>query len=416
MLRRNLIDLVLAALQDTPAVFLNGARQTGKTTLAQALTAEGYPAAEYTFDDVSVLSAAKEDPAGFVQGLPTPVVLDEVQRVPEIFLALKAAIDRDRIPGRFLLTGSANVLLLPYLADALVGRMEVCTLWPLSQGEIEGRQETFLPGVFQDAFPGPFTGASQPPTLWERILRGGYPEAIARADVDRRTAWFRAYVTTILQRDVRDLASIEGGAQLLRLLALCATRLGGLLNFADLSRTVDLPQSTLKRYMALLEATFLVQPLPAWSSNPGKRLVKSPKLYLNDPGLAAYLSGVTAERLQSDRALIGPLLENFVVMELQKQASWMNSPPTLWHFRTLAGLEVDLVLENRAGELVGIEVKAAATVTGADFKGLHGLAELTRQRFRRGVVLYTGNQVIPFGARLHALPVDALWRMAAMRT
>lgn len=411
MLRRNITPRLSAALTDTPVVLLSGARQTGKSTLVQALAATTHPARYLTFDDAGVLAAAQADPTGFLAGMEGSVVLDEVQRAPELFLALKVAVDRNRQPGRFLLTGSANVLLLPRLADTLAGRMEVLTLWPLSQGEIDGVAEGFVDAVFADALPRLSIVPEEWSALLERMLRGGYPEVLTRPAEDRRSAWFGSYITTLLQRDVRDLAHIEGLTAVPRLLSLLATRTTALLNFSELSRSIAMPQSTLKRYLALLETTFLLQPLPAWASNLGKRLVKTPKVVLSDTGLIASLLALNKERLVADRALAGPLLENFVVMELRKQTVWSKTRPQLFHYRTQTGQEVDIILEDAAGRLVGIEVKSSATISLHDFKGLQSFAEATGQRFHRGIVLYSGGESLPFGARLHALPVQTLWQL-----
>ncbi len=440
MYKRLLTPLLVEALSDSPVVLLNGARQTGKTTLVQNLPSEHHTATYITLDDAGFLSAARSDPAGFLAGLPGPVVIDEVQHAPELFPAIKAEVDTRRAPGRFLLTGSANVLLLPKLSESLAGRMEILTLWPLSQAEVEGSSGSFVDGLFSPELSlssmadgaGRMNGADKAnrvginrvgadqvgadrTDIIRRILRGGYPEPQARANEIRRRAWFNSYLTTILQRDVRDISNIEGLRDLPRLLGLLAARAGGLLNLADISRAHGLPYATLYRYMSLLEATFLVQPLPAWSANIGRRLVKAPKVILNDTGLMASLLGADAERLKTNGELLGGLLENFVVMEVRKDAGWSRTQPGLFHYRTQTGQEVDLVLEDAAGRLVGIEVKASATITLDDFKGLRHLAEAVGGaeaaggRFVRGVVFYTGEKVIPFGANLHALPVSSLW-------
>ena len=408
MLARHAARRLRTALADRPVVLLHGARQTGKTTLVRAVAKE-LGARYVTLDDLTMLAAARGDAAGFLAGFAQPLVLEEVQRAPELLLAIKAAVDRKRTPGRFLLTGSANVLLLPRVAESLAGRMEIANLWPFSQGEIEGTVEGFFDAVFADAPPVLDRSTSSAP-LTDRMLRGGYPEAFSIASAERRRTWFDGYMTTILQRDVRDLARIEGLTELPRLLSLLASRPMAQLNFADLSRGTGLPQTTLKRYFALLETVFLVRLLPPWYANIGKRLVKTPKVLLTDTGLAAHLMGIDEARVAQDRGLLGGLLESFVVMELVKQAGWSADPPALHHFRTHEGGEVDLVLERRGGALVGVEVKSAATVTAADFKGLRALAELAGRRFRRGIVLYTGTEVVPFGAGLFALPVEALWR------
>lgn len=414
MLARHASARLRTALADRPVVLLHGARQTGKTTLVRAV-AEAVGARYVTLDDLTMLAAARGDPGGFLAGFAQPLVLDEVQRAPDLLLAIKAMVDRQRTPGRFLLTGSANVLLVPRVAESLAGRMEIVSLWPFSQGEIEGVVEGFIDAAF-GAKPPALAPAASSLRLPERVLRGGYPEAVALASAERRRAWFDAYLTTILHRDVRDLARIEGLTELPRLLALLASRPLAQLNYADLSRGTGLAQSTLKRYFALLETVFLVRLLPPWYANIGKRLVKTPKVLLADTGLAAHLMGIDDARLTQDRTLLGGLLESFVAMELVKQAGWSADPPTLHHFRTHEGEEVDLVLERRGGALVGIEVKSAATVSAADFKGLRALAEVAGRRFRRGIVLYTGGEIVPFGDKLFALPVDALWRWGAQRS
>lgn len=411
MIRRNITPTLLEALSDSPVVLLNGARQTGKSTLAQWLTEEHYPARYVTLDDFTVLAAAREDPAGFLSGLEKPVVLDEVQRVPDLFLAIKADVDRYRQAGRFLLTGSADVLLLPQLSESLVGRIEILTLWPFSQGELENTREAFVDAVFSEAMPTQVDDHIDKSELIRRMVIGGYPEAIVRKSETRRNAWFGSYITTITQRDVRDLANIERLTALPRLLSLLAARAASLLNYAEFSRSLGLPQTTLKRYLTLLEMTFLFQTLPAWSANLGKRLVKSSKILLNDTGLIAHLLGLNAQRLESNVELLGPLLENFVTLELGKQMTWSQVQPQLYHFRTQTGQEVDILLEDAAGRVVGVEVKASSTVNPRDFQGLRLLSDALGARFLRGVVLYTGNESVPFASNLYAMPISALWRL-----
>jgi predicted AAA+ superfamily ATPase len=409
MLDRHLKPAILQALSDRPVVLLHGARQTGKTTLVRELAAGAHPARYLTLDDAAVLAAARTDPEGFISGLGGPVVLDEIQRVPELIMAIKASVDRDRRPGRFLLTGSANIMLVPRLSESLAGRMEILTLWPLSQGEIDLRPEAFVDGVFGETLPAPRPAIAPPEGLARRILAGGYPEVVSTLVPDRRGAWFGAYLTSILQRDVRDIASIADIPALPRLLAVLASRPMALLNAADLSRSVGLPQTTLKRYLALLEGTFLVRTLPPWFVNIGKRLVKAPKVCVADTGLASHLLGLDVARLAGDRKLLGGLLENLVVMELLKQVGWSATRPRLFHFRSHDGREVDLVLEAPDGRVVGIEVKAAVTVGAADFRGLRWLAEACGPRFHRGFLLHSGAEVVPFGSALYAVPHDAVW-------
>ena len=394
-------------MTDTPVVLLNGARQTGKTTLARQMA--GAPGAQYlTLDDAATLALAAGDPSGFIRNLTGPVVLDEVQKAPDLFPAIKLAVDRDRRPGRFLLTGSANVMTVPRLADSLAGRMEILPVFPFSAGELAGHREGFVTRLF-DGTVASAVGVSTPDELAVRLVRGGYPEAVQRASEDRRGAWFASYVSTILQRDVRDLARVDGLHALPNLLKLLAARSSGLLNMADLSRDAGLPHTTLTRYLALLETVFLVHRLPAWSPNLGKRLVKSAKLHLVDTGLACHVLGVDADRLHADRSLLGRILESFVVGELRKQLSWAAPGTALQHFRTASGSEVDVVLERPDGSVAGVEVKARATVGPADFAALAGLRDQLGRKFIAGVGLHTGDQLLPAGDKLWLAPLPALW-------
>jgi len=413
MIHRHLTEPLLAALGERPVVLLNGARQTGKSTLATWLAAGPHPASYLTFDDARTLAAAQTDPAGFLENLTGPVVLDEIQKAPRLLPVIKRSVDRRRAPGRFLLTGSAEVLLLPQVSESLAGRMEILTLWPLSQGEIDGRREGFVDALFGTAALEVPVEPEPWPTLVERLVRGGYPEVVSGGAELRRGAWFDAYLTTILHREIRDLSQIEGLTALPRLLDILAARITGLVNFAELSRSTTLPQTTLKRYMAILGLTFIVETLPAWTANLSQRLVRAPKLLLTDTGLVAHLQGLAAETLRARRDLTGPLLEVFVAMELEKQIGWSRTRPRMFHFRTAAGSEVDLVLEARGGRLVGVEVKSSASVSNDDFKALRLFAEATKKRFHRGVVLYTGSESLRFGPGLHALPVSAVWRLGA---
>jgi hypothetical protein len=410
MLRRNLNSSIHESLLDTPVVLLVGARQTGKSTLARELN----PAAQYvTLDNAATLLAATTDPDGFIRSLPRPVVLDEVQHAPELFRAIKAEVDRNRRPGGFLLTGSANVMLLPRLSESLAGRMEIHTLWPLSQGELEGVREGFIDAVFAPEAPVLAPSIEAKGTIVARAVRGGYPEVIGR-DARGRRRWFDGYTTTLLQRDVRDLANIEALGDLPRLLRLIAGRATAVVNVAALGNEIGIPQTSLKRYLTLLQATYLVQLLQPWFVNLGKRVVKSPKFVLDDSGILAFLTEVTEAGVLSGDGLLGPVVENFVLMELRKQIGWSALAPNLGFFRTHTGTEVDAVLERRDGRIVGIEVKAGATISPGDFRGLRFLRDELGDRFNRGVLLYTGEHTLPFGDRLWAMPIDALWRWGAV--
>jgi len=409
MYKRNLKEAVVTALSDTPAVFLQGPRQAGKSTLAQTIAESDHPARYLSLDDAAVLSAASADPQGFVSGFTGPVVLDEAQRVPELFPAIKREIDKNREPGRFLLTGSADVLLLPKISESLAGRLEILTLWPLSQGELTDHTEVFVDKVFGASLPHGVPGDEDKAGVMDRVLSGGYPEVLGRNDRDRREAWFGSYITTLLQRDIRDLARIDGLADVPRLLSVLAAATSRILNFSDLSRSLSMPQTTLKRYITLLEATFLVHTLPAWFRNLGKRLAKSAKITLCDSGLGAYLLGMARSRPLNDPQVYGQVLESFVATELLKQIGWSKTRPRLFHYRTHTQREVDVVLEDRAGHVVGIEVKSSASLKADASAGMKDLAESCGDSFVRGVILYLGDEVVPFAQRIHAVPLRALW-------
>jgi predicted AAA+ superfamily ATPase len=406
---RLLASRVRGALADTPVVLIHGARQVGKTTLAEAVG--GADRQVLSLDRAAVLGAAASDPDGFVDGLGERVLLDEVQRAPGLFPAIKHAVDRDRTPGRFLLTGSSNVLALPTLSESLAGRMEVCTLWPLAQAELESTGGGMVDRLFASgAFPP--SGRAAPTgdlDVWDRVLRGGFPEAVGRRSPERRRAWFEAYLDTILQRDILDLSRIDRLAEMPKLLQLLAARTSGLLSYADLASGLSMPASTLKRYVALLEGVFLVRMLPAWTSGLSGRVVKSPKIHLLDTGLASALLGVDRERLMRDGTLRGQLLETFAAMELARLAAVSRVRPRAHHFRTSSGREVDVVFEAPDGRVVGIEVKAATSIGTADFRGLDALAVAAGERLHRAVVLYGGRDVVPFGEHRWALPFETLW-------
>ena len=406
MIARQLMPDVEAALADTPVTMLIGPRQSGKSTLAQALVDRTDGARYASLDRGLNLSAAREDPAAFISGSERTMVIDEVQRVPELLLEIKASVDEDRRPGRFVLTGSADVLTLPRVAETLAGRMEVLRLWPLSQVEIEARSAGFLDALMAGD-PGTLAAGSSPTErgdLLARIAAGGFPEAVERQGA-RRRRWFESYLDTMLQREVRELANVAGLSDLPRLMLLLAARAGALLNYSGLARDLGMPQTTLKRYVALLETAFLVVSVPAWFRNIGKRLIKSPKLILADAGLLAHLLG-GGDGVQRS---FGAVLENFVLMELVKQASFHADRPAIYHYRTSDGLEVDAVIERRGGPVCAVEVKAAATLTSRDSRGLRGLADTLGDEFGAGVVLHNGNEAARLAPKIWALPLSALW-------
>lgn len=401
---------IVDALKDTPVVLITGARQTGKSTLCRQLVKDGiFEGESVTLDDPTTLAAALADPLGFLLNLGKHVIIDEVQRAPELFLSIKKLVDEDRKGRRIILTGSADVMMLPKVADSLAGRIEIHHLWPLSQSEIHGRASGFLKTlVSRDAqFPSWKSN-------WEQIIQiiktGGYPEVVQRESEARRAKWFESYIVAVLQKDIRELANIEGLTQLPNILQLIATRVGSTINLSDIARLSGVKNTTLQRYMALLEQVFLILKIPAWTPNAEGQFVKSPKIILNDTGLLCHLRG-EGESLIENRTTAGSFLENFVVMEIIKQLGWFDDFLKPYHFSIHKGAEVDLVLENRKKQLYGIEIKSTATVRESDFRGLKRLAELAGDRFQKGIVLYTGEQTLGgFGGKnLHAVPVTALW-------
>lgn len=401
---------VSEALKDTSVILITGARQVGKSTLCRQLIDAGvFKGQSVTMDDPAALVAAVADPLGFLEGLGKHVIIDEVQRAPELFLSIKKLIDEDREGRRIILTGSADVMALPKVADSLAGRMEIHRLWPLSQNEIRDQSSNFLQTLVSDD--GRFPGIK---TNWENIVQmietGGYPEAVRRTTDSRRKKWFESYILAILQKDIRELANIEGLMQLPNVLQLIAARVGSTINFSDIARLSGIKNTTLQRYIALLEQVFLILKIPAWTPNIEGQFVKSPKIFLNDTGLLCHLRG-EGDSLVENRTTAGVFFENFVVMEIIKQLGWRDDVLKPYHFSIHKGAEVDLILEDKRKRLYGIEVKSTTTIQENDFRGLKKLAEIAGDQFEKGIVLYTGEQVLKgFGGKnLYAIPIAALW-------
>jgi predicted AAA+ superfamily ATPase len=395
-----------AALADTRVVLVNGARQCGKSTLVAKIASARHTEWR-NLDRVATREAAEFDPTEFVAGADL-MVIDEVQRVPELFLAIKETVDADPRPGRFLLTGSARVLGLRGLPDALPGRMETIELWPLSQGEIEEGPDGFVDAIFE-AGPGLAHSTTETrPRYIERIIRGGFPESIARTG-SRRERFLDSYVADIVNRDVIQLSEIERGAEMRTLIRLVAARSGQLLVPGALASELSLPQPTIKRYLGLLEEVFLIKRIPAWSRNLSTKAVGTPKVAMTDSGIAANLLDLDTSTLRQPESPLGPLLEGFVAMELARQLTWSQQRAEMYHYRTRDGVEVDLILENRRGQVVAIDVKAGSTVRAEDFRGLRHMADRLGDSLIVGAVLYTGRETLPFGPRLRAIPISAIW-------
>jgi uncharacterized protein len=401
---------VLEALGESRAVALLGARQVGKSTLARELAASGaYPARLFDLDDDEVAAAARLDPRGFVAEISGPAIIDEVQRAPGLLLAIKQRLDTDQSRGQFLLTGSANLLTLPTVADALPGRVEYVNLWPFSQGELRGRRETFIERLFEGGGPPPVSGAPVGRgAVAGLIVTGGYPEPQGRG-ARGRARFFASYVSSLLSRDLGDVASVRDVGRIEQLLRVIAARSGALASFHGMASDLGIDAGTVRAHTEILESLFLVRRLRPWTANLGSRQVKTPKLYVVDSGLLASLLGAGERRFVEDGGVAGALLESFVAMELVRQSDWCEQPLSLFHYRDKQQREVDVVLERHSGEVVGVEVKAAATVDGRDLAGLRHLRDRLGERFKAGVVLYTGSEALPFGERLSVVPLSGLW-------
>ena len=436
---RSVERLLVEALEDSPVVLIHGPRQCGKTTLAQiacapsvltwrseTLTWRGKPLSwgyspedpdysYFSFDDPVTRDSARSDPMGFVADLPERVILDEVQQVPELFEAIKISVDRHRTPGRFLLTGSTNVLLVPQLSDSLAGRMQIVPLHPLTQYELTGRSDPSRPDAdFLNALFGKGFLAFRCERLGEqlagRIVAGGYPAALTRPTGRRAANWYRDYAEALVQRDARDISRVRSLHVLPQLLRAAASQTARLFNLSSLASTFELSRPSIGDYVTILEKLFLLERLPAWHGNRLKRQVKSPKLHLGDTGLAAALLGADVGALTADRILLGHLLETFAFQELRRQASWWDMPSEFFHFRDKDGLEADIVIEQASGAVAGVEIKASGTVDPRDFRGLRKLEQAAGDRFACGVVLYDGETCVPFGSCFHAVPISRLWQ------
>ena len=404
---RSLASVLREALADTPVVCLLGPRQSGKTTLVQQLAPDR---AFVSLDEHNYYQTAGVDPDGFVASLPEAVTLDEVQRVPVLLSAIKRAVDRDRRPGRFLLTGSANLLLVPTVTESLAGRMEMAQLYPLTESEKMRQPGHFLNDLLNGALKAGIRPATEPagPPLAERLVAGGYPEPLTRTP-SRARQWHRQYVRSIVERDVQDVARVRDARELARLLELLAQRNAALLNTCNLANSLGLHRATVEHYIAVLERLFLVRRLPAWHRNPAKRLVKTPKIHLLDSGLAATLADLTAADWLDHRDRMGHLLESFVVQQLIAQATWTEPDLRFWHYRDKDQVEVNVVL-TRGRKTWGIEVKAAGALTAKDGRGLVRLADRCGENFESGALLYAGRDRLPLAdERILAVPLSDLW-------
>lgn len=401
---RHLDSLLRESLIDTPAVLVNGPRQCGKTTLVRQYEGE---MAYFSLDDPALLAAVRADPLGFVKRLDRAII-DEVQRAPQLLMALKLVIDQDRRPGRFLLTGSANLMALPQIADSLAGRVDILTLLPLSHSELARRPNNFLSQARTQSWSLSTPTPDHHVDMTHQVLAGGYPEMQQRASPARRQAWARAYITTLVERDIQDIAQVEQLSQVPQLLSIAAELSGQLVNLSQVGGQIGLNSKTVDKYLGILEKLFLVRRLPAWSRNELSRLIKAPKIHFLDAGLQSTLTRLTPELVLTERRRFGATLETWVFGELLKLLSITPETWFLSHYRDKDQVEVDFVLESPLREVIGIEVKAAASVQSSDFKGLRKLREIAGTQFVTGIVLYDGTHALSFGEGLWAIPLDRL--------
>ena len=405
---RHAFGLVQEALGYARVVLLLGPRQAGKSTLVGELAAQGAVSRAVTLDDQLTRDAALVDPTGFAAGLERGIAIDEVQRAPDLLLAIKQIVDRDSSPGQFLLTGSANVLTAPRILDALTGRTDVIELWPLAQSELEGSTSNLVDELFSGA-PPRITGAPIGPGAWvERAILGGFPEVHTRPAGRLRGRWFESYLRSLVQRDLRDMSDAQKLAEMPRLIRVLAAQASGVLVPDRIAQRVGLSTKTIQSYVRLLETVFVVRTVPAWRPGLTARERLAPKVFLTDTGLLAYLLGARAERAATDPQISGKLFENFVATEIVKQLVWAEHQVEIYHYRR-DRREIDLVLEANDGTVVAIEAKASASLAGSDRRALVELRDTLGEKFRAGVLLHTGTETVPLGERIWGLPVSALW-------
>lgn len=406
--RRYIQKNVTEALEDTRVVLIVGPRQAGKTTLVRQFVSDDRP--YLTLDDPATFSRAKADPVEFVRSL-NKAVIDEIQRAPELMMVIKESVDRDTRPGRFLLTGSTNVMALPTVGDSLAGRIEIVTMLPLSQAEITGAPGRMIDRLFAGEGPALQGSAVYGDVLLQAVLKGGYPEVLRRSSASRRSIWLQDYLALVLDRDVRDIANIDQLDKLPTLMRMLSEQAGQLVNLRAHSVALGISAPTVQRYVTILERMFLLRQIRPWFSNRLSRLIKSPKLHMLDSGLLATLRDASMGNITADRSRLGPLLESFVVSEVLKSLSWSETRADVSHFRTKEQDEVDLVLEDNRGRIVGIEVKSAATLRARDFSGLQKLQEAAGEKFVQGVLLHDHDRVTPYSEKIRAAPVSLLWQM-----
>lgn len=408
MYNRLITQHLVNSLQDTPVLIVVGARQVGKSTLLKNLLP--IKTTYVTLDDISTLSAARTDPGAFLSMHKSKtVVIDEAQLAPELMRTIKKVVDENRESGRFILSGSADIMTLPKLSESLAGRSEIFYMYPLSRSEILGKSGIFIDSIFATDFQLNQHTDCDFSHLANILYYGGYPEVLERK-IERVSPWFKSYITAIIQRDMRNVSHISDITSIQKILELLARRSGNLLNVSDISRLSGVKNTTLQRYLSILETVFFIYRNKPWHKTIDAKLTKSPKVYMNDTGMLCYLLGISLDDLiYKKSSFTEAIVENFVFNELQKQISWSHTKPDMYHFRTTNGEEVDIILESRNNKKIGIEIKSASSVTANDFEGLKKLQSIIHDDFHRGIVLYAGNDIIQFASNMFAIPITCIY-------
>jgi predicted AAA+ superfamily ATPase len=407
LIERHARALVVDALTYSRVVLLLGARQVGKSTLARQVVSREHPAEIVSLDDQAMRDAARADPHGLIAELRGPALIDEIQLAPELLHAIKQVVDEDPTPGRFLLTGSANVLTAPKISESLAGRTRRIELWPLSQSEIHAMRTNVVDRLFAGEPPHVSDAPIGRQAFAELVARGGYP-AVRNLPERQRRLWHRDYVQSIVERDLRDIASASKLSQMPQLIRLLSSSSGKLLDYRKLARETQLSDKTVRAYVELLRTAYLVYVVPAWRPGLRSRELQTPKLYLADTGLLTQQLGADEQRIARDDQVSGPALETFCAMEILKHQTWASSDCALRHYR-VQNDEIDLVLEAQSGEIVAIEVKASASIRPADSRVIKRLRDSHTDRFKAGIVIYTGRRTLRLGDRIWAVPVSGLW-------
>lgn len=401
MFKRTAMSIIKEALSISPAVLLSGARQVGKSTLSLGLGLE-----YRVFDSLTDRESALNDPIGYIESLPRPLCIDEIQKAPQVLEAIKLSIDKNRINGTFLLTGSANILDMKMTKDSLAGRIIEIALWPLSQKEIWYKPyENVVDMLFKADFNNLNITKREPEQIYQAIIDGGYPEVLKISSARGKALWFDSYISTYVERDIRDVAELRDVASFIRFYNIITPRSSTLLNRSDLANNANISEVSVNNYLTMLEMIYQVSLLMPYSSNISKRFIKSPKFFLNDTGILTHILNITTTQELLVSSKRGEIVETFVFAELKKHISYSLTMPKMYHYRTNDKKEIDFILE-KGDKIVAIEVKASQSISNEAFKYIIDFQNKTKDKKIIGVVLYMGRDIIPFGESRYAMPIS----------